>query len=126
MKNPMGVLGVWAVAGLFTAGAHAQSDDSDKDNSVVEEIVVTGSYIKRDNFDSPSPVAVIDQLEIQASATSNMADIIFNMPQNLGTEVLANPGGTGTSASSTRTGGSPQGGSDWLTCAVLVSVPRWT
>jgi outer membrane receptor protein involved in Fe transport len=84
--------------------AHAQQ-------GVIEEIRVTGSYIKRDNFDSPSPVTVIDALDIEATGTTNTADIIFNMPQNLGTEVLANPGNaTGPSSSSLRTSGQAQGG----------------
>jgi outer membrane receptor protein involved in Fe transport len=78
----------------------------------VEEILVTGSYIKRDNFDSPSPVSTISALDIEVSATTNMADIIYNQTQNFGTEVLANPGtgASGPSASSLRTGGSAQGG----------------
>jgi outer membrane receptor protein involved in Fe transport len=75
-----------------------------------EEIVVTGSYIKRDNFDLPSPVSVVTAAEIEASATTNLADVLFNQPQNLGIEVLANPGASGTSASSLRTAGGAQGG----------------
>jgi outer membrane receptor protein involved in Fe transport len=79
------------------------------EEQAVEEILVTGSYIKRDNFDSPSPVSVIDAVEIETAATTNTADIIFNQTYNYGTEVLANPG-SGPSASSLRTGGNSQGG----------------
>ncbi len=76
----------------------------------IEEVVVTGSYIRRNNLNSSSPLSVIDVLDIQASGTTNTADIIFNVPQNIGTEVLANPGASGSSSSSLRTGGSSQGG----------------
>jgi iron complex outermembrane recepter protein len=105
--KPIKLMGTLIISGLTANLATAESTES---TQKIEEITVTGSYIKRDNFDSPSPIVVIDQMEIEASATTNMADILFNQPQNLGTEVMANPSGTGTSASSQRTGGSAQGG----------------
>ncbi|XOV87773.1 MAG: TonB-dependent receptor domain-containing protein [Pseudomonadota bacterium] len=105
--RPTSLVRAMALGGLVATAIPATAAES---TEKIEEITVTGSYIKRDNFDSPSPVVVIDQMEIEASATVNMADIIFNQPQNLGTEVMANPSGTGTSASSQRTGGSAQGG----------------
>ncbi len=39
---------------------------------VIEEIVVTGSYIKRDSFDSASPLTVVNQESINANATPNL------------------------------------------------------
>ena len=92
-------LSVMPLAGLSNAQAPAESE------RVIEEIRVTGSHIARDSFDTPSPVQVIDALDIEAAGTTNMADIIFNMPQNFGTEVL----GVGTGGRGP-TGPSAQGG----------------
>lgn len=41
----------------------------------IEEMVVTGSYIKRDNFDLASPMKVIDQDELKAEATPARGDV---------------------------------------------------
>jgi len=43
---------------MFLAPAYAQNADSDEDT--VEEITVTGSRIRRDEFSSPSPIQVLD------------------------------------------------------------------
>ncbi|MEX0941484.1 MAG: TonB-dependent receptor [Pseudomonadales bacterium] len=73
---------------LCTASGLASLTQAEEQEAQIEEIRVTGSYIRRDNFDTPSPLQVINAFDIEASATTNLGDIIFNMPQNYGTEVL--------------------------------------
>ncbi len=93
-------------------GLPAFAQEQQDDDEPLEEIIATGSYIKRDNFDSPAPVTSIGQLDIEAASTPNMADIIFNMTNNYGTEVMSNPwaDGAGSASNSTTFAGSPQGG----------------
>lgn len=51
---------------------------------VVEEIVVTGSYIKRTTADSPSPLTVIDRAQIEQVGAIEVADIVNRMTFNSG------------------------------------------
>jgi iron complex outermembrane recepter protein len=93
---------VCAFGGAQTGIVQAQDTIQE---SIVEELRVTGSYIRRDSFDTPSPLQIIDAFDIEASGTTNLADVIFNMPQNFGTEVLGvGTGGRGVG------GPSDQGG----------------
>ena len=56
----------------------------------IEEVVVTGSYIKRDSFDSASPLTIIDQVELQGEATPNLGEILSNQTFNYGTDFQTN------------------------------------
>ena len=74
------------------------------DQGEIEEIVVTGSLIKRDNFDSASPLQVLDDVDLQAEATPALGEIVANQTFNYGTDVFAshysvtNPEGNRSSA----------------------------
>ncbi len=103
----------WAAAlGLASAGLFAQAqDDDDDDGPVVEEVVVTGSLIKKDNFDSASPLKVLDALDIEMEATPAMGEIIYNQTFNYGSDAFAshysvtNPEGNRTGANLRGLGG---------------------
>jgi len=56
----------------------------------IEEVVVTGSYIKRDSFDSSSPLTIVDQAELQAEATPNLGEILSNQTFNYGSDFQTN------------------------------------
>lgn len=56
----------------------------------IEEVIVTGSYIKRDNFDSASPMQIIDQVELSAEATPSLGEIMANQTFNFGSDIFAN------------------------------------
>lgn len=56
----------------------------------LEEVVVTGSYIKRDSFDSASPLTIIDQASIEANATANLGEVIVDQTFNYGTSYQTN------------------------------------
>ena len=77
---------------------------ADDEEGEIEEIVVTGSLIKRDNFDSASPLQVLDDVDIQAEATPALGEIVANQTFNYGTDVFAshysvtNPEGNRSSA----------------------------
>ena len=56
----------------------------------IEEIVVTGSHIKRDNFNYSTPISVIDAGEISATGSTNLGDLLQTMPQAVSTFNNAN------------------------------------
>ncbi|MDZ7668651.1 MAG: TonB-dependent receptor plug domain-containing protein [Gammaproteobacteria bacterium] len=86
-------LGVWSgVAALCgslgllpSISAYAASNEP-----IIEEIVVTGSLIRRDSFDSPSPLTVVDQNEISANATPNLGEVLVSQTFNYGTDFQTN------------------------------------
>ncbi len=57
----------------------------------IEEVTVTGSYIKRDNYDLASPISVIDSVDIEQASTLNTADILWGQTYNVGTQIIATP-----------------------------------
>ncbi|HVF17516.1 MAG TPA: TonB-dependent receptor, partial [Steroidobacteraceae bacterium] len=59
-----------------------------------EEIVVTGSYIKRDTFDAPSPTEVIDSAAIAESGAPAMGNYIRDLTFTQNTDVVSNVLGT--------------------------------
>lgn len=56
----------------------------------IEEVVVTGSYIKRDSFDSASPLTIVDQASIAANATPNLGEVLAAQTFNYGTDFQSN------------------------------------
>src|SRR5882724_11107500 len=47
----------------------------------VSEIVVTGSHIRRDTFDSPLPIASVNSDQIRQSGNVTLGDILNDLPQ---------------------------------------------
>lgn len=75
-----------AVTGYLQV-THAQTPPAE---SEIEEIVVTGSHIRRNTFNYSSPVTVIDNVEISATGTTNLGDLLQTLPQNISTFNNAN------------------------------------
>jgi len=70
-----------------------------QDDTEVEEVIVTGSFIRRtEGFRSASPLTQISLEDIQAQGTPNMGDVIHNLSFNQGSSVSSNitPGSGGT------------------------------
>ena len=62
---------------VLLAASQALAQDVD---AQVEELVVTGSRIPRPNLDQPTPVSTVSQQLIQNSGTSNLGDVIAQLP----------------------------------------------
>ncbi|MDJ0710912.1 MAG: TonB-dependent receptor [Woeseiaceae bacterium] len=71
-----------------TPSAFAQAQDAGVGE--LEEIVVTGSRIKRNTFDYSTPVTVIDSAEISSTGTTNLGDLLQTLPQAISTFNNAN------------------------------------
>jgi outer membrane receptor protein involved in Fe transport len=63
------------------------------DNATVEEVVVTGSRIKRDTFSAPSPIATVSSETITESGNVILGDVLMDLPM-----VNANSNGQNTSS----------------------------
>ncbi|PCJ25202.1 MAG: hypothetical protein COA96_07830 [SAR86 cluster bacterium] len=59
-------------------------------DSNIEEVVVTGSYIRGSAIDAPSPVQVVDRDSIEAQGAAVIWDVIKNLEVNSGS--ITNPG----------------------------------
>ena len=82
---------------LPLAGAALAQDDQ-----VVEEVIVTGSYIRRsEGFKSASPLTQLTLEDIAAEGTPNMGDIIHGLSFNQGSSISSNitPGSGATETS---------------------------
>ena len=55
-------------------------------NDEVEEVVVTGSYIRGSALDAPSPVTIIGRDSIEAQGASQIWDVIRNLEVNQGSD----------------------------------------
>lgn len=81
---------------LFVLGAFgpaqvalAQSGD---DDDRVEEIVVTGSHIKRDGYADRIPVAIIDRSDFESDGVATIIDIVKFLPVNTGSFITQETG----------------------------------
>jgi iron complex outermembrane receptor protein len=83
-----------ALSGAFIVPARAQtvpatpvtpvagtSTDTTQTPSKTEEVVVTGSRVKRTNLESTSPVVTVTSADIQAKGLTNTADVINQLPE---------------------------------------------
>ena len=95
-----------------------------QDAPEIEEVVVTGSFIRGSALDSPSPVQVIDRAAIESQGASAIWDVVRNMEVNQGSETNVNGGGRGDSLAGTASVNLRNlGGNSTLT---LINGKRWT
>jgi iron complex outermembrane recepter protein len=84
-----------ALAVSVAPGAFAQDSGADE---VIEEIVTTGSRIKRADLGSASPVTVISQEDIIVSGVTDVGDLLQRLPSMSGSPIgtTTNNGGNGS------------------------------
>lgn len=73
----------------------AQVDPASADGTTSEEVVVTGSRIRRPDFDTPSPVISLGAATIQQSGTTNLTDFLTGFPALQGSSTSADNSGSG-------------------------------
>ena len=74
----------FALVALLSFGSvfSVSADDEDSADDVAEEIVVTGSRIKRaDNISSPTPMVTLGEDQIENTGSVNVYDILNELPQ---------------------------------------------
>ena len=65
-----------------TAGPQNVSAQATASAGPVETVVVTGTLIHRNDYDTPSPIQVIDADQIKALGYTSTADLLQNLPDN--------------------------------------------
>ena len=75
-----------AAGGLAIEDAHAQEPPPPQQQGV-EEIVVTGTYIKRKSqFDAPSPLVVVGSEDLAATGANVIGDVLKDLTINTGSQ----------------------------------------
>ena len=64
-------------------------------NQEGENIVITGSRIRRPDFQTPNPVVSVDSEALQQSGTTNLTDFLTGYPQLIGSSTNADNSGSG-------------------------------
>ena len=94
--------------GLLPNTSFAQ--DSSVDDEDVEEVIVTGSRIKRSNLDSSKPLEVITEDAIERTGLNNIGDVLQNITSSDGSGIrpvsTSTNGGNGANEVSLRNLGS--------------------
>src|ERR1700689_3846295 len=68
------LMGASAIAGAQTSSDQAQP--------ALQEVVVTGSLIKRTDTETPSPVQIISEKDLKDSGYTNVSDVLRNLAAN--------------------------------------------
>ena len=84
VKKLLSVLLAFALASFGSQAVLAAED-----NSSIEEVVVTGSYLKRTAADSPSPLSVVSSADIEDLGAVDVGEVISAMPWASGSQVRA-------------------------------------
>jgi outer membrane receptor protein involved in Fe transport len=86
----------WSIAAAISlsAGAANLAYAQDEEAAALEEITVTGSRIRRDDFSNPQPTTVVGGDMLENLGIVNLGDAMANLPSNVGNNTpTANPGG---------------------------------
>ena len=103
-KNFIAGLTIVAFGLGMTPNAAAQDEGEEtsaKGDAVLEEILVTGTRVIRDGFESPTPLTVIGEQEIEAATRLNIVDVLRTVPSFAGDQ---NSHGSARDASNGRQG----------------------
>ena len=114
-------LGVTTGALLLSSG-YSVAQDEEEGANVVEEVIVTGSRIKRSNLDSVKPLEIISEATIESTGLNNIGDVLQNITSSDGTGIrpvsTSTNGGDGSNEISLRNLGAGR-------TLVLVDGRRW-
>lgn len=86
LRRAAGCFAMAFAALSLSAPLYAQDDGSGEDDDTIEEIVVTGSRIKRANLVSTSPVTQINSDEFLFQGITRVEDLLNDLPQVLASQ----------------------------------------
>src|SRR5690606_41362123 len=105
MSKPAGLARsplAWSVAAALTLGAAASAQAQEQPavrQSAMEEISVTGTRIRRDDFSNPQPTTVVPSDMLEALGRVNGGDVTAQRPGSVGRyPPTARPCGSGGAA----------------------------
>ncbi|MEQ8734373.1 MAG: TonB-dependent receptor [Rhodospirillaceae bacterium] len=74
---------------ILVVSATGEAADLAAQDVAIEEVVVTGSYVKRDALNTGSPLTVVSADDLQNYGLTGLADVISYLPFNSGSEFNA-------------------------------------
>src|SRR5947199_8121891 len=80
IKRALAVGAIPAASGAVAL--HAQVPTSTSSGQSLQEVVVTGSMIKRTDIETPSPVQVITSEDLQRSGYTTVSEVLRNLAAN--------------------------------------------
>ncbi|MGO4892531.1 TonB-dependent receptor plug domain-containing protein [Flavobacterium sp. W21_SRS_FM6] len=87
LKTKLSLLSVAIASQMLVGQASVLAQEQTVKESEVELIMVTGSFVRRsENFESPSPLAVIDAVSIDSIGAKNISDITQTLTINTGAQ----------------------------------------
>ena len=92
-----------ALAVMVAAAGATMPLSAQQNEPEVEEVIVTGSYIRGSALDAPSPVSVVDRDSIQAQGASTIWDVIRNLEVNQGSDTNVEGAMAGSGSQNTGT-----------------------
>ncbi len=110
LRRATGCFAMAFAALSLSAPLYAQGDGSGEDDDTIEEIVVTGSRIKRANLVSTSPVTQIDSDEFLFQGITRLEDLLNDLPQVLASQSSMTNNGSDGIATVDRDGSWPSPG----------------
>ncbi len=66
---------------MLSSPVRAQTEEAAADDKTIEEIVVTGSRLRRRDFNAPSPIASLDRDMLRNSGQATLESALNQMPQ---------------------------------------------
>ena len=81
LSRAVGAIVAASVVG-FTGSTFAESDDTSAEDETIEQVIVTGSRIKRAVQDNAAPITIITADELDISGYTSVADVLRNTTYN--------------------------------------------
>lgn len=98
-KTPLaGAISSLSIASALVAAGISAPIYAQDSAGTIEEVIVTGSRIKRANLESANPVTVIDQADINITGITDVGDLLQRLPSMAGSPIgtTTNNGGDGS------------------------------
>ena len=89
------IVGIFALSVFAINMVQAQEQDSDQAENpeqVLEEVMVTGSLVKRDNANSQAPIEIVNRDQFSAAGYGNIIDVAKDLTANSGSVLVQDTG----------------------------------
>jgi iron complex outermembrane recepter protein len=82
LRRALAAFAIAALGGVSALHAQEQAAASAEQEQTLQTVVVTGSIIKRSDFETPSPVQVLTASDLQQSGYTSVSDVLRNLSAN--------------------------------------------
>ena len=93
-----GVIGVLAISAGLISFPGALSAEAQDEAEALEEIIVTGTRLRADGFEAPTPVTITPIADLRESNPTNIVDALQELPQFIGSRSFNSGGKAGISS----------------------------